>query len=62
MDGNERTIRVLQDQCFLTLTTYQDHMKSFWGKAGARDFPGGPVVETLCSQCREPEFDLWSGN
>ena len=27
-----------------------------------RDFPGGPVVKTPCSQCRDPGFDLWSGN
>ena len=26
------------------------------------DFPGGPVVKTLCSQCRGPGFDPWSGN
>ena len=61
-DGNERTIRVSQTQCFLALTTYQNHMKSFWEKAGAWDFPGGPVIETLCYQCRGPEFDPWSGN
>ena len=27
-----------------------------------RDFPGGPVAETICSQCRGPGFDPWSGN
>ena len=26
-----------------------------------RDFPGGPVVKTPCSQCRGPGFDPWSG-
>ena len=26
-----------------------------------QDFPGGPVVKTLCSQCRGPWFDSWSG-
>ena len=26
------------------------------------DFPGGPVAKTLCSQCRGPGFDPWSGN
>ena len=26
------------------------------------DFPGGPVVKTLCSQPRRPQFNLWSGN
>ena len=29
----------------------------FWG-----DFPGGPVVKTLCFQCRGCRFHLWSGN
>ena len=27
-----------------------------------RDFPGGPVAKILCSQCRGPRFDPWSGN
>ena len=27
-----------------------------------KDFPGGPVVKTPCSQCRGPGFDPWSGN
>ena len=26
------------------------------------DFPGCPVAKTLHSQCRDPGFDLWSGN
>ena len=26
------------------------------------DFPGGPVVKTLCSQCRGPGFHPWSEN
>ena len=25
-----------------------------------RDFPGGAVVKTPCSQCRGPRFDPWS--
>ena len=29
---------------------------------GAWDFPGGPVVKTLCSQCRGPGLDPWLGN
>ena len=31
-------------------------------KNSERDFPGDPVVKTPLSQCREPEFDPWSGN
>ena len=27
-----------------------------------RDFPGGLVAKTLCSQCRGPGSDPWSGN
>ena len=27
----------------------------------SRDFPGGPAVKTLCSQCRGPRFDPWLG-
>ena len=27
-----------------------------------RDFLGGPVAKTPCSQCRGPRFDPWSGN
>ena len=26
------------------------------------DFPGGPVVKTLCFQCRGPRFDSWLEN
>ena len=26
------------------------------------DFPGGPLVRTLCPQCRRPGFNSWSGN
>ena len=31
-------------------------------KSLARDFPGGPVAKTLCSQCRGLRLDPWSGN
>ena len=31
-------------------------------KGHLRDFPGGPVVKTPRSQCREPGFNPWSGN
>ena len=31
-------------------------------KEKIRDFPGGPVVRALCSQCRRPGFDPGSGN
>ena len=28
----------------------------------SRTFPGDPEAKTLCSQCRGPEFNPWSGN
>lgn len=28
----------------------------------AQDFPGGPVAQTLLSQCEGPGLDSWSGN
>ena len=31
-------------------------------KTTSGDFPGGPVVKTLRSQCRGPGFHPWSGN
>ena len=31
------------------------------GKKGMRDFPGGPVVRTLCFHCRGPRFNPWLG-
>ena len=31
-------------------------------KKSERDFPGGPVVKTLCCQCREHRFNPWSEN
>ena len=30
-------------------------------KEGFRDFPGGPVAKTPCSQSRGPRFNPWSG-
>ena len=37
---------------------------SVWGhkKSDMRDIPGGPAAKALCSQCRGPGFDPWSGN
>ena len=36
--------------------------KLFTENSTGRDFPGGPAVKTLRSQCRGPGFDPWSGN
>ena len=37
------------------------HMRNIW-RTKMRDFPGGPVVQTLCFQCRGHGFNPWSGN
>ena len=34
-----------------------DHVKDL-----CRDFPGGPVAKSLCSQRRGPRFNPWSRN
>ena len=31
-------------------------------KIPLRDFPGGPVVKTLCCPCKGRQFNPWSGN
>ena len=31
-------------------------------KTELRDFSGGPMAKTLCSQCRGPGCNAWSGN
>ena len=31
-------------------------------ETGFREFPGSPVVRTLCFHCRGHRFDPWSGN
>ena len=43
--------------------------KSLWALVSSsiknktnNDFPGGPVVKILYSQCRGPRYDPWSGN
>ena len=30
-------------------------------KNSKRDFPGGPLAKTPCSQCRGPRLDPWPG-
>ena len=36
-------------------------MSKAWGSKGW-DFPGGPGIKTLCSECRGSGFNLWAGN
>ena len=45
---------------------HRDRHSSSWAKRGgekrkAGGFPGGPVAETVCSQCRRPRIDPCSG-
>ena len=44
--------------------TYRPCMSSIMPllKTSQRDFPGSPVIKTLCFHCQEPRFDSWSGN
>lgn len=37
-------------------------MGFLYKKFPLRDFPGGPVIKTLCSQCTGLGFNLWSKN
>ena len=39
-------------------------MTTFLGNKSSHDwdFPGGPVVKTVCFQCKGHGFDPWSGN
>ena len=36
-------------------------VKTFLLKIHHRDFPRGPVVKTVCIQCKEHKFIPWSG-
>ena len=50
----------VRQQCWLAaynFTLFPCTQESILG-----DFPGDPVVKTLCSQFRGPRFDPWSGN
>ena len=47
---------ILRNLFWLYNLYFFDFIKIFW------DFPGGPVAETLSSQCRGPRFNPWSGN
>jgi len=43
--------------------TSEGHRQRLRGlKINQRDFSGGPMAKTPCSQCRGPRFNPWSGN
>ena len=40
----------------------QSFKENLGKKKATGEFPGGPVANTLHSQCRGPQFDPWSGS
>ena len=44
---------------FVGKKTTDERIKKMWY---TEDFPGGPVIKTLSSQCRGSGFDPFSGN
>ena len=51
----EKKTHLLQD---INMNSFTQVFKIY----NAGDLPGGTVVRTLCSQCRGPGFEAWSGN
>ena len=46
----------------LNLLDWPKSLLGFSLRSYRRDSSGGPVAKTLCSECRSPWFDSWSGN
>ena len=56
---------VVERYCSIVTESQCEKMKKFWRYCTSTipwDFPGGPVIKTLCFQCRGRRFDPWSGN
>ena len=51
-------------KCFTNVINFVqlDMLEIPFTKIPLRDFPGGPVVKTVCHQCRRLGFDPWPGN
>ena len=47
---------------FFSCVTRHSVVTSFKLKRISKDFPGGAVAKTPCSQCREHGFNPWLGN
>ena len=47
--------------CLLILLNRKPSLKHFLKTLNYRYFPGGPMAKTLCSQCRGPGRNPWSG-
>jgi len=48
--------------CISVLSIFSSICVPFKARGKKRDFPGGPVVRTLCFHFREHGFDPWLGN
>ena len=53
------TIKVPPDVIRTVCTSFKNCSSK---KKGGGDFPGGPVIKTLCFHGRGHEFDPWTGN
>ena len=68
LDGIKATIKIREEKnipIILVSAKSEDTDKIIGLNIGADDyfdFPGGPVVKTLCSQCRGHGFNLQTGN
>ena len=58
----DRELKALKREKQKTLDDLTKITQSYETKANILDFPAGPVVKTLHSQCRDPGLDPWSGN
>ena len=56
-----RRLRLLSQLCHSQVIQLWDKNKRKTNE-NRQDFPGGPVVKTLCSQCHRFRFHLWSQN
>ena len=60
MQLRPNTAKIIHKYIFLKRTT--DQYKNYKQLERKGDFPGGPVVKTLHSQCRKGKFNPWLGN
>ena len=47
----------LREKSSVSVVAGEDHVLSGHLEFTSQDFPGGPVVKTLCSQCRGHGFE-----
>ena len=56
----EKLLSILVLKCMVSKRWKREKWRE--KETDARDFPGGPLVKTLCLHCRGHSFHLWSGN